>query len=162
MDDRSKLPESLSFAEKIPAFHGLSPSQIRQLLQKTSVQEIPSGRVLCSQGETSDSLYILLSGEVSVQMDHVELTRMHSVDMIGEMGVLTDRPRCATVQTTEPSRLLVISRESLQVSFELDDEVRSLMYRNVLDSVAEKLRESNLHLVENLSGDHGKIVVSTI
>ena len=162
MADTTKLSESLKFAEKIPVFKGLRPSQLRQLLNRTTVEERSPGDLLCEQGQESNNLYILLAGEVSVLKDGIELTRVGPVEMVGEMGLLTDRPRCATIQVLQPSKVMVISGEALQISFGVDPELQTILFRNVLDSVCEKLRESNLHLVENLHVDHGKIVASTV
>ena len=56
------------------------------------------GEQLCAEGEDRAEIYVLLSGELSIKSGGVELSRITTSDIVGEMSLFTGLPRSATVE----------------------------------------------------------------
>ena len=87
------------------AFAGISDEEVLKLLAKGKVAEYPPGSVLCQEDVVEDVFYILLEGEVKVskKLDDEEsrlLKHLNAGDFFGEMGIIHNAARAATVATT--------------------------------------------------------------
>jgi twitching motility protein PilT len=87
-----------------PLFQGLSSDQLAQVVALATFCQIENDEPLMTQGAESDSFYLLLRGELSVCIapdgapdEPVEIGRLRPVDAVGEMGLLLEQPRSATV-----------------------------------------------------------------
>lgn len=86
------------------------------LLQHASEVEVRRNDVLFTEGDSPDSLYVVLRGRIAMVNTSVDgresvLALMDRGDLFGEMGMLDDRPRSATARALEPSTLLRIPYE---------------------------------------------------
>jgi CRP/FNR family transcriptional regulator, cyclic AMP receptor protein len=148
----------------IPGLPRFRPEDLKSLAAEGIVRSYRSRTVLVSEGDESDSFYIILSGRVKVFVSdahgkEIVLATEGPGDYFGEMA-LDDRPRSASVITLEPSRISVISRAKLlefiatQPGFALDlvhklirririltDSVKSLALMDVHSRVARLLAE---------------------
>ena len=105
----------------IPLFNGLSRTQVHYILMAGSLTKIGADEVLFRKGESSDSMYTIISGEMDVfdpVSDHgedrevdsrVQINHLKTGDLLGEMGFLRSVPRSATVVATTPVELLKIN-----------------------------------------------------
>lgn len=100
---------------KVPLFSGLSPAELKLLAFTSSVLHFGPGEMLMRLGEAADCAYVILEGEVEILGETSAGEFVIAVQgrnaMIGEMGVLTDAPRSATVRAKAPVRALRISGE---------------------------------------------------
>jgi len=133
--------------QKIPFFRGLSPSHVRGILQVGQITTHTQGQILCKEGEKSRSLFILMAGELAVKTEDRELARIKSVEIVGEMGVITGQPRCATIQAAKDATLMVIRKIDLDRLLKNDLELASKVYKNILDSLCQKLRDNNINII---------------
>ncbi len=90
------------------------------------------GEVIISQGEMGVSAFLIQSGDVVVYTEgdgkRVELARMGAGQIIGEMALVVDAPRSASVQALTDCSLIVITREVLNDKLQKSDPtVRALM-----------------------------------
>ncbi len=69
------------------------------------------GDILCREGEKAAHLFILLEGRLQVIKEKRKITQVVPVDYVGEMALIEEKPRSATVIAIEPSRLLKISAD---------------------------------------------------
>src|SRR5688500_15580642 len=78
---------------------------------------VNSGEILVQQGEASDAAFFLSQGTVSVYAEtlfgSVPLATVHAPQLIGEIGVLADLPRTATIKAVTSSTVYRISRSEL-------------------------------------------------
>jgi len=88
------------------------------------------------QGDQGSEMYVLANGAAKVERDGRQISTMAPGAFIGDISLLSDGARTATVTLTEPSRLLVVGHREFH---ELMDEMPSVR-NGVLRSVAEKLR----------------------
>lgn len=83
---------------KNPFLGNLPPEAMEDLISRAKVQELKDGDVFIREGEPSDSIYFVNYGEVAILKGGVEIDRQRSGGAIGEMGVLTNANRSATVR----------------------------------------------------------------
>ncbi|MBI4637946.1 MAG: diguanylate cyclase [Candidatus Rokubacteria bacterium] len=106
----------------LPLFRGLTREQLRTLVQDATEQIYPAGHVSIRQGEPSESLFVMLSGRVRVVEAMPEgqtemlLGQLGQAEIFGELGILRDSPRSATVIAVERTHCLVLRQSNfLQV-----------------------------------------------
>jgi CRP-like cAMP-binding protein len=101
--------ESLARA---PLFSDLSKEELAHLAKATEDLEVEAGRVLCREGELAQEFFVIIEGEAEATKDGQHLRTMKDGDFFGEIALIVDIPRTATVAATTPLRFFVISRQS--------------------------------------------------
>ncbi len=104
--------------ERNPLFVGLSAEEKLSLAAHTCCLRFAPGEVVVREGAHGDSLFQVVTGSVEVLKEQasgpaVRVACLHSGELFGEMSMLTDSPRSATVRTVEESVLLEVSRQQL-------------------------------------------------
>ncbi len=117
---------------QVPLFSNLTRRDLQVLSANCREREYPAGATLLRQGETGVGLFILTNGTVRITQESPEgdvrdLGTFERGAVLGEMSLLDDLPRTATVTALEPTRALVIPvwdfraalRESPDISIKL-------------------------------------------
>jgi len=102
----------------VPLFAGLSEPDIATLAEAAIVRTFPKNTIVVTEGERSDSLYVILSGRVKVFVSDeggrdLVLNVVGAGEYFGELS-LDEGPRSASVATLEPSKVAVIPNERLK------------------------------------------------
>jgi diguanylate cyclase (GGDEF)-like protein len=103
-----------SMLASVPLFRGLAPAQLNTLVAHASEQVYPAGHVITRQGELPQSLWVMLSGRVRVVETTTDgqaemlLGEIGRAEVFGELGILRDQPRSATVVAVERTHCLVL------------------------------------------------------
>lgn len=150
----------------VPLFSTLSADLIGLLANVVSTRQYPKNTLILSSGDKTDSLYIIISGNVKVGITdddgkEVILSFLGPGDFFGEMALIDDYPRSADIVTREPCELMIIeqgdfkkclamsSALSMQIMLALvsrlrdaDRKIESLALVNVYGRVAQVLLES--------------------
>jgi CRP-like cAMP-binding protein len=119
----------------VPLFAGLSKGQLGQLASIADEIDLPAGKTLIREGERGREFFIVLEGETEVRRKGKKLVTRRAGEFVGEIALVSDVPRVATVTATSPVRALVIR----------DKEFRGLLERvpaialKVLEAVAARL-----------------------
>jgi MFS family permease len=110
--DRAALaPANADVLRRIPIFSPLPPPIVEQLARDAHPLHVSDGHPIVRAGEKGDDFYVILKGDVEVQA-HGERPRvLREGDSFGEIALLRDVPRTATVTARSPVELLVIERE---------------------------------------------------
>jgi diguanylate cyclase (GGDEF)-like protein len=149
--------------EGIPLFKGLSHTQVHYIIMAGSLTKINVGQILFHKGDPSDSMYVIVSGNMDVldpDLDgeshqtlgsHKLLNQLKTGDVMGEMGFLRSAPRSATVIATQPVELLKINWKMIKRLQWLYPPTAHRFFFNLMTSICEKL--------ENLSESFSEIKV---
>ena len=105
--------ERLLYLQRVPLFSQLTLEQLEAIDRILSEARYLKDEVICQEGEIGNELYVLIAGEVGVYKGYgtkqaVCLTTQTPVTCFGEMAVLCDEPRSATVVANEDARLLTL------------------------------------------------------
>lgn len=137
--------------QKLFIFRDCRAAHIRDVLKICSARTFKADERLCSQGEKSEEMFIILSGRVEIDAaDGSPLLSETAVTIVGEAGLLTGQPRLATVVAQTDVKALVISRSTLMPKLSEDPVLASLIYRNVLFIERSKLIASNERIAQLL------------
>ncbi|HVS84203.1 MAG TPA: cyclic nucleotide-binding domain-containing protein [Gaiellaceae bacterium] len=90
-------------------FGARSKRSLREVASLADELEVPEGTQLTVQGEQGREVFVLVDGAAEVRQDGELLRELGPGEVIGERAVLAGGPRTATVTTTEPSRVLVLT-----------------------------------------------------
>lgn len=119
MFDRHGVPHSrIEFLGTVPMFSGLPEKVLRRIDSHLDDLSVQPGRVLTQQGRISDEAFIVVDGEAEVSVDGDVVATSGVGEMIGEMGVLQNKARSATVTARTPMKLLVINPRDMQWVFD--------------------------------------------
>jgi signal transduction histidine kinase len=143
------------------AFPGIPLTEARELIAGGHLSTYPSGTILCLEDAFESTFYIMMDGEVKVTKalsydQERELTTLHNGDFFGEMALLQDAPRAATVTTTEPTTVLEIRKDLFD---QLVDNSVSLS-RAMVQQVVRRLRENDAMTIEDLRLKAGELAAA--
>jgi sulfate permease, SulP family len=117
--------------------------------------ERPSGHVLFKQGQATDGLYFVESGEVTVLLElpdgnTTRLRTMGAGTVVGEMGLYLDKPRSGTIVTNKPCVLHWLSVEAFRTIREKDHELALAFHEFMVRVLANRLVHANNELANLL------------
>ena len=95
---------------RMPLFRALNDRELLRVLQVTFVVSYDDGRVIIREEEKGEELYMVLSGRVRVSRGGAEVAVLEAGEHFGEMALIRNQPRSATVSSDGPSELMVLSR----------------------------------------------------
>jgi CRP/FNR family transcriptional regulator, cyclic AMP receptor protein len=114
MFNRHGVPRSrLEFLSDVPFFEGLSNKALAHLDAHLDDVSVEAGRVLTEQGRGAFETFIVADGVAEVRVDDRVVGETSVGDLIGEIGVMQDHLRTATVVAKTPMRLLVVKSGEL-------------------------------------------------
>lgn len=111
LDSRLTAPAGLDLLTAIPMFAPLARSTVEGLARSLERVAVPASGVVVTEGEESDRFFVIESGLVDVTHDGAVLRQEGPGDFFGEIGLLRDVPRTATVVAAEDTVLLVLARD---------------------------------------------------
>lgn len=112
----------------IPIFSGLAPERLDVVCRLASMRRVARGTSVVLAGESTDFVYFVLNGSLKVVVGdedgrEVILTIVGQGDVFGEMGVVDDSPRSATVTAVAPTDLVVFSQADFRRILQEDFDV---------------------------------------
>jgi CRP/FNR family cyclic AMP-dependent transcriptional regulator len=133
--------------KQISLFHDLPDAAIRGLASVAETHMAEKGEVIVHEGRPSDALYVLHSGTVHVSKqaggESTDLVMLGSHSWFGEVGLLDDAPRSASVTANERSELLILKVAKLKAKIDADHELGYHFYRALARSLSRRLRQTS-------------------
>jgi len=121
---------------------------------------VPAGTLIMKEGEQGNSAYLLQSGAVEVYTDHegqkVVLAKLGVGQIFGEMALIFDDPRAASVASLEDCNLIVITRQSFKQKLEKSDPT----IRAIVQMLSQRILSGN-NAVLNKKSDTADLVDTT-
>jgi MFS family permease len=107
------------FLRRVPMLAALSRATVDDVALRLRLEDVPANSTIVREGEAGDKLYLIKSGEALVLADNpgggeVEVGVLHSMDYFGEIALLRDVPRTATVRARGPVQLFSLTRADFQ------------------------------------------------
>jgi CRP/FNR family cyclic AMP-dependent transcriptional regulator len=135
---------STTVLKSVPLFASFPDEQLRTLVTVVTRRSAPRGSVIMAAGDQIDSLYIVISGRLKVMMGdsdgkEVILSLIGPGEYFGEMGLIDDSPRSASVVTIEPCELLCVAKRDFKKCLAESAE----MAASVMRGLVRRLREAD-------------------
>ncbi len=141
------LNEEVEILKGVPIFAKMEPAKLKLLAFTGERMTFAEGQELFHQGDPGDAMYVILSGVADVVIDSpagpITVAQLKKNNFVGDMAILGDVPRTATIQAREPLTTLKISKDMFyrlvtefpQMAIEM---MRELAHR--LEDTNQKLR----------------------
>ena len=128
----------------VPLFSGCSEKHLEFIASRVDEVDVKAGRVLTEEGQSGGEFFIVLSGEAEVKRAAKAIDTIKTGDFFGEIALLDNGPRTATVTATTPMRLLVLSPTQFQDVLHHEPEIAVTL----LHTVTRRLRR-DAHLASD-------------
>ncbi len=124
----------LPILKQIPLFSQLNETENKDVISKIELQYFPANYEIFHEGDIANALYIIKKGLVQISKGEQEANHAFAAlgegDFFGEMALMSDAPRSATISTIEESEIFVLKKEdffnlvskSPEMAFHLSDE----------------------------------------
>ena len=139
--------ENKAFLRRVPLFSSLTEMQLDNVAAGSARRSYPKGRTIVAEGEASQSMYILLAGRAKVQRSDSEgkeviLAVIGSGEFFGEMSLIDDAPRSASVITLEPCEFMAITKDAFKGVLMQSPETSMAVMRGLV----RRLREADMKI----------------
>ncbi len=140
------------------AFPGITPGEVADLISNSQLKNYPAGTVLCRENALEDTFYLILEGEVEVTkvINNNEtrlLKTLGAGDFFGEMALIHNAPRAATVKSITPLIVLEINREAFDRVLKRSSSIALAMVREI----SRRLRENDKMAIDDLRMRAGEL-----
>lgn len=153
-----EVAERISRLKSLDLFEHLAEEDLHRFLAEVGERQLAPGEVLFEDGDPGESMYVLLKGMLEVKKDFRIITWLEPVDYVGEMALVEEKPRSATVIAVKPSLLLRVDRDVFARYLAVDSGLllsitRSLSrkIRNDTEIISQDCERANilLHDIKN-------------
>lgn len=138
--------EKVELIRQIPLFHGVDETDLHRLSEIATEERFIAGSQVFAEGSKGDSLYIIRSGTIRVikhgKEGEQEISRMGPGQHFGEMAIIENDTRSATVDTIELTELIRISREDLENLLTQDHALGHRVYEAFCRYLSRRLRQT--------------------
>jgi len=110
------LRDEVEMLRRVPIFSTIDPAKLKLLAFTSDRKQFPSGTALCRQGDQGDAAFVILTGKAEVFVHSpagdVRVADVEPNSIVGEISILCDTPRTATVKASSDVEALRISKEN--------------------------------------------------
>jgi CRP-like cAMP-binding protein len=125
----------IELIKRVPLFSKLSKTKLNEVASIADEIDLPKGKDLTREGERGREFFVLIEGEAEVRKGGRRVNTLGPGDFLGEISLITKVPRTATVTTSEPTRVLVITDRAFGQLLRQSPEIS----QGVLEAVGERL-----------------------
>jgi CRP-like cAMP-binding protein len=129
----------VNYLSQVPLFNACSKDELRRLSRRTTQIPIPEGHVLVREGDPGLEFFIVVDGQAKVTRRGRKVGELGPGGFFGELALLIDRPRNATVTAVTPMEAIVLTRREFTAA--LEEAPR--MTRKILTGMATRLYEAD-------------------
>jgi CRP-like cAMP-binding protein len=138
--------------QKVNIFGELKEFAWQELLKIIAVKEFYEGKIIFSEGDESTELYMVLKGEIEIQIHIAPQLSSSTVyvvkpyDIFGEFAFVDPKPRAATARSATDSTVGVIKKDDFEELIKKFPGVGINFYRALVNMLSERLRKMNNYL----------------
>jgi CRP-like cAMP-binding protein len=142
------LKDEVELLRRVPLFAGVEPTKLKLLAFTSDRMSFEAGQILFEQGDAGDGAYVVLNGSAEVLVDRagsqIKVADLEKNAIVGEIAILCDVPRTATVRAHERLETLKISKDQfLRLLAEFPD-----MAIEIMRVLADRLGRTTAELSE--------------
>jgi CRP/FNR family cyclic AMP-dependent transcriptional regulator len=127
--------------KRAPLFEGLSRKELTHLARVSEDLEIPEGKVLCREGEIGHEFFVIVDGETEIRRKGKRVNTRGAGDFIGEIALIEEVPRTATVKAKTPLRVFVLTSKDFHHLLEENPNIERKVLRTLARRVAELAKD---------------------
>jgi CRP-like cAMP-binding protein len=128
--------EKVRIISRIPLFEACSQAELARIATITTQVDVLDGEVLIREGETGELFFVLVKGSAEVRKGTRRIATLGAGDFAGELALLTDAPRTATVTTTSPVTALRATRKGFSALLETSPRIQQKVLRALAGRLA--------------------------
>jgi CRP-like cAMP-binding protein len=126
--------------KRVPLFSHCSKKELGLVAQIADEIDLPEGKTLMREGDRGREFFILVEGSADVRRRNRKVNTLQDGDFFGEIALVSQRPRTATVTTSSPVRALVVTEQSFRSLLDRAPDVQ----RKVLQALADRVGADSL------------------
>ncbi|TET19218.1 MAG: cyclic nucleotide-binding domain-containing protein, partial [Candidatus Cloacimonadota bacterium] len=134
----------------IPLFETLDAASLKEIQKLLKKEHYKKGKRIINEGELGDSLFIILEGEVEVVKgkgkNSKRVASLQAFDFFGEMSLLENKPRSASIIAKKDSLLLKLSKTNFE---KLVNKFPIISFR-IMKTLSARIRETDRRLIDDL------------
>jgi len=125
----------IELIKSVPLFARCSKRELTEVAGIADELDLDAGSTLTKQGARGQEFVVIADGAADVVRNGKKVNSLGSGDFLGEIALITAQPRTATVKTTAPTRILVISASDFRRLLRRTPSIQE----KVLEALAERL-----------------------
>jgi ribosomal protein S18 acetylase RimI-like enzyme len=144
LDDRLVASVSFEGLRELSLFAGLGDGERHELARLATIEEAHAGTQIITAGAPTDAILVLLEGEARIERDALNIGVVRRGEVFGEIGLVQESRRTATVTASTPVKMLRLDVERLRRRFEARPRIGQVVMRNLAHAIAEKLLDRSI------------------
>jgi CRP-like cAMP-binding protein len=132
---RIRRDQKLDLIKDVPLFSRCSRSELEQIAAIADEIDLPEGKELTREGGVGREFFVLVEGRADVRKEGQKVNELGDGDFFGEIALVSDVPRTATVVATAPARALVMRGSDFKSLLRKQPEIQM----KVLEALADRL-----------------------
>jgi CRP-like cAMP-binding protein len=130
----------IELIKRVPLFAQCSKAELARVAAIADEVHMPAGQTLTTEGAPGLEFFVLVDGKADVRQGNRKVNELSDGDFFGEVSVLAGTPRTATVTTTAPARLLVVTDRDLTRLLRDSPRIQA----KVLQALAQRLAPATI------------------
>ena len=132
--------QKVELIKRVPLFANCSKHELEEIAHIADEIDLNEGKEMTREGSRGREFFVLLEGDADVTKDGQSINKLGAGGFFGEIALVSDTPRTATVTATSPVRALVITDRSFRRLLDESPEIQ----RKVLVELAERLAPAHI------------------
>jgi CRP/FNR family transcriptional regulator, cyclic AMP receptor protein len=130
----------IELIKRVPLFSHCSKKELGLVAQIADEIDLPEGKTLMREGDRGREFFVLVEGSADVRRQNRKVNTLGGGDFFGEIALVSQRPRTATVTTSSPVRALVVTEQSFRSLLDRAPDVQ----RKVLQALADRVAADSI------------------
>jgi len=140
-DAQTGATKKIETLKRIPLFSDLDYQQLMKILEIIEVKSFNAEELVIREGEKGDQMFILLQGKAQVLKNQTQINLLGTGAYFGEMSLIDDAPRSASVKALEKTKMIVLSKARLFQTLQSDTLMANKVYWFFLQTLSKRLRD---------------------
>jgi CRP-like cAMP-binding protein len=140
----NNLKQTVGFLQNVPLFENLNDRQLEHLAKRMVERKYEAGQPIVTQGRGGEGFFVIVSGQAEAARERsdgekITVNKFGPTDFFGELALLDDGLRTASVVATEPTQCLVLTRWDFMSALRESDVEMAIV---ILEQLAKRFRRA--------------------